>query len=301
MTTQEKAREGVGVLKKTFQDFSEDRCTSMAAALAYYTVFSLPPLLVIVITVAGLVLDPARVQEAVQQQAGSLVGPQAAEQIGTMIENAGNLGSKGTVGIVLGVAALLFGATSAFAQLQEALNRAWEVKPDPEGGGVARMILKRVLSLGMVVSIAFLLLVSLAVSAVISSLGSYLSGLVPGGLSEVAFLVINAAVSLVIITFLFAAIFKVLPDAKVTWRDVGVGAFATALLFVVGKFALGFYLGRSDPGEAFGAAGALALILVWIYYSAMILLVGAEFTQAWAQHYGSGVQPDEDAVRLDEN
>lgn len=272
----------------------------MAAALAYYTIFSLPPLLVIVITVAGWVLSPDQVQQAVEQQTGSLVGAEGARQISTMVENAGNLGDKGIVGLVIGIVALLFGATSAFGQLQATLNRAWEIKPDPESGGVVRFVFKRLLSLGMVLTIAFLLLVSLALSSVLSAVGGFIGNLVPGGASQVVLFIVNAGVSLTIITLLFAAMYKVLPDARIEWRDVWVGGFATALLFVIGKFAIGFYLGQSNPGEAFGAAGSLALLLVWIYYTAMILFFGAEFTQQWAQRYGSGIEPDEDAVRLSE-
>ena len=288
-----------GVIKETFAEFSDDNCTTMAAALAYYTVFSLPPLLIIIIAVAGIVLSPQEVEQAIQQQAGSLVGQGGAEQIQTMVENAGNLGQKGIIGIVLGVAGLLFGATGAFAQLQTALNRAWEIMPDPEGGGIIRTVLKRVLSLGMVLGIAFLLLVSLVLSAMLSALSGWLAQFLPGGISSAALFVLDAAVSLAVITLLFAAIFKVLPDAKVAWKDVWLGGFVTALLFVVGKFAIGFYLGQSNPGEAFGAAGSLALILVWIYYSSMIVFLGAEFTQSWATNKGEGIEPDEDAVRMD--
>lgn len=286
-----------GLLWKTISEFSGDNCTTMAAALAYYTVFSLPPLLVIVIYVAGQVLDPAQVEQAIQQQAGGLVGQDGAEQIQTMIQSAGSLGDRGAVGLVLGVAGLLFGATGAFAQLQMALNRAWEITADPESG-ILRTVVKRVLSLGMVLGIAFLLLVSLALSAALSAVSGWAAQLLPGGVSSVALFVSDALVSLMIITFLFAAIFKVLPDAKIAWRDVWMGAFVTALLFVAGKFAIGFYLGQSNPGEAFGAAGSLALILVWVYYSAMIVFLGAEFTQAWAVRRGAAIEPDKSAVRL---
>lgn len=289
-----------GILKETFSEFSEDNCTTMAAALAYYTVFSLPPMLIIIIAVAGIVLNPQEVEQAIQQQAGSLVGQGGAQQIQTMIQNAGNLGQKGTIGIILGVAGLLFGATGAFAQLQTALNRAWEIMPDPEGGGIMRTLLKRVLSLGMVLGIAFLLLVSLVLSAALSALSGWLAQFLPGGISGAALFVLDAAVSLAVISLLFAAIFKVLPDAKVAWKDVWLGGFVTALLFVAGKFAIGFYLGQSNPGEAFGAAGSLALILIWIYYSSMILFLGAEFTQSWAKNKGEGIEPDQDAVRMED-
>jgi membrane protein len=294
-----KDRKGVfGVIGETFSEFSDDNCTTMAAAVAYYTVFSLPPLLIVIITVAGIFLSPQEVQQSIQQQAGGLVGPEAAEQIGTMIDNAGNLGEKGFFGLIIGVAGLLFGATGAFAQLQTALNRAWEIKPDPEGSGILFTILKRILSLGMVLGIAFLLLVSLVLSAALSAMSGWLAQFMPGGVSSVALFVLDAAVSLAVITLLFAAIYKVLPDAKIDWKDVWLGGFVTAVLFVAGKFAIGFYLGKSNPGEAFGAAGSLALILVWVYYSAIIIFLGAEFTQSWAKHKGGGIEPDGDAVRM---
>lgn len=287
----------VGVIGGTFSQFSDDNCSTMAAAMAYYTVFSLPPLLILIIYVAGLFLSPQAAQQTIQQQAGGLVGPEGAKQIGTMIQNAGNLGQKGLVGLVAGIAGLLFGATGAFAQLQTALNRAWNIEPSPEGGGVVLLIFKRILSLGMVLMIALLLLVSLVLSAALAALSGWLAQFMPWGLSSVTLYVLDTLVSMAVITLLFAAIFKVLPDAKVAWRDVWLGGFVTALLFVAGKFAIGFYLGKSNPGEAFGAAGSLALILVWIYYSAMIVFLGAEFTQSWAQNKGKGLAPGSDAVR----
>jgi membrane protein len=287
-----------GIVKETFSAFSGDDCSTMAAAVAYYTVFSLPPLLIVVIFVAGLFLDSAKVQQVIQQQVGGLVGPEGAEQIGTMIQNAGNLGQKGLVGLVAGIAGLLFGATGAFAQLQTALNRAWNIEPAPEGGGIVLIIFKRILSLGMVLGIAFLLLVSLVLSAALSALSGVLAQFMPGGVSAVALYVLDVAVSLAVIALLFAAVFKVLPDAKIAWRDVWMGGFVTALLFVAGKFAIGFYLGRSNPGQAFGAAGSLALILLWVYYSAMIVFLGAEFTQSWAKNKGKRIEPGSDAVRM---
>jgi len=287
-----------GVIKETFLKFSDDNCTTMAAALAYYTVFSLPPLLIVIIFVAGIFLDPQVVQQSIQQQASDLVGPRGAKQIQTMIQNAGNLGQRGLVGLIAGIGGLLFGATRAFAQLQTALNRAWNIEPDSESGGILFTVFKRVLSLGMVLGTAFLLLVSLVLSAALSALSGWLAQFMPGGVSGAVLFMLDVAVSLAVITLLFAAVFKVLPDARVAWQDVWLGGFVTALLFVAGKFAIGFYLGKSNPGQAFGAAGSLALILVWVYYSAMIVFLGAEFTQAWAKNKGEGIAPDEDAVRM---
>jgi membrane protein len=281
-----------GLLKETFKDFGEDECPRMAAALSYYTVFALPPLLILILLVVGAFWEPTEVQRTLQEQMGGMMGSSAAQEVGTMIQQAERPQGRG-LGWVLGIGTLVLGATGAFMQLQAALNRAWEVKPDPRAGGLKNFVFKRVLSLGFILGVAFLLLVSLALSAALSALGNAL----PGG-SSVVGEVVNNTLSLAVITLLFAAIFKVLPDARIAWRDTWVGAAFTALLFTLGKFALGMYLGRSNPGEAYGAAGSLALILVWIYYSSMIVLFGAEFTQVWARQKGSGIEPEEGAVRV---
>jgi membrane protein len=288
----------VQLLKQTFNGFSEDDCPTMAAALSYYTVFSLPPLLVLLLAMLGAVLDPKDIQGTIEAQMRSAMGPSGAEQVRTILANVDRPGSGGQVATILSVVALLLGATGVFGQLQAALNKAWGVAPDPEKGGIKVMLLKRVFGIGMVLGLAFILLVSLVVSAVLSAFGEQLGRFLPSGLSAPVLEAINFAGSLAVIALLFGAIFKVLPDAEIGWRDVAVGAVATALLFVAGKFALGLYLGRSNPGEAFGAAGALALMLVWIYYSSMIVLLGAEFTQAWAERRGSGIVPEKGAVRV---
>ena len=284
------------MLKDTLKDFSDDECPRMAAALSYYTVFSLPPLLILLLLIAGAVFDPQQVQSAIQTQMGNLMGSQGAQEIGAIINQAERPGGRG-IKAVLGIGALLLGATGAFLQLQGALNRAWEVEPDPRAGGIKNFVFKRVLSLGMILGIAFLLVVSLAVSAAVSAMGGVVGRLVPGASTALAFL-FDTLITFVVISGLFAAIFKVLPDARIAWKDVWVGGVVTGALFTIGKFLLGFYLGRSNPGEAFGAAGSLALVLVWIYYSSMILLFGAEFTQTWAVRRGHGIQPEEGARRM---
>jgi membrane protein len=284
------------LLKETVAEIGDDDVASLSAAIAYYTIFSLPPLLVILVGVAGVLFGPEAVQEALTGQVTSLAGAAAAREIQAMIRNAGDLGdAPGTK--VVGVLLLLVGASGAFGQLQKALNRAWEVRM-ARGGGFRKLVVKRLLSFGMVLTIAFLLLVSLALSAALAALSEGVEGMLPGGVSAAVWQVVNFAVSYGVITLLFAAMFVVLPDAKVAWRDVWVGAAFTALLFTLGKWAIGLYLGRSDPGSAFGAAGSLALLLVWIYYSALILLAGAEFTQVWAQRHGHGIVPEEGAVRI---
>ena len=274
----------------TGKEVVDDDVPSLAAAIAYYTVFSLPPLLVVVVGVAGAVFGPEVVRDALTGQVGSMIGGEAAGEIDGMIASAGDLGT-GIGSKLAGLAALLFGATGAFAQLQKAMNRAWEVE-ESKTGGILATVMKRVVSFGMILTIAFLLLVSLAVSAALAAVGSLASSVAPSGLAEFGMHALNVGVSLAVITVLFAAMFKWLPDAEIAWRDVWVGAFATSVLFTLGKTAIGIYLGKADPGSAFGAAGSLALILVWIYYSSLILLVGAEFTQAWAARDGQAIRSD---------
>ena len=275
----------------TGKETLDDDLPSLAAAIAYYAVFSLPPLLVTIIAIAGVVAGPGRVEAALVEQIGGLAGGGAAQAIATMIQQAGDLGS-GLGAKAAGLLALVFGASGAFGQLQKALNRAWEVEPDTDGG-VVQLIVKRLLSFGLVVTIALLLLVSLAVDAVLGAAGTAAGELLPGEAARVGIAVASFAVSLLVSTGLFATVFKVLPDAEIRWRDVMVGALVTAVLFALGKAAIGLYIGTSDPGSAFGAAGALALILLWIYYTSLILLIGAEFTQVWATRYGAGITPDD--------
>ena len=276
------------VAVETGKEVVEDDVTSLAAAIAYYTVFSLPPLLVVIVAVAGAVFGADAVREALTGQVGAMIGADAAGAIDGMIASAGDLGS-GIGSKLAGLAALLFGATGAFGQLQKSMNRAWDVE-DKASGGILQTVFKRIVSFGMILTIAFLLLVSLAVSAVVAALGEAASSVAPSGIAEFGMHVANIVVSLGVVTVLFAAMFKWLPDTEIAWRDVWVGAFATSVMFTVGKTAIGIYLGTADPGSAFGAAGSLALILVWIYYSALILLVGVEFTQAWTQRKPGGTR-----------
>jgi membrane protein len=259
------------------KDFMEDKAPRLAAALSYYTAFSLPPLLVAVIGVAGLVYGADQVRETIMSQVSGLIGPESAGTLSDAVKEAQrSTGSGGA--LVIGIATLLFGATGAFGQLQDALNTIWEVEPK-KGRGVWRLLRSRWLSFGTLVGAGFLLLVSLAVSAAIGALVDTTSN-VEWMAPYIATLDIVA--SLVVITCLFALIFKLLPDTPIKWRDVWVGSALTAGLFVVGKFAIGFYLGVSDVGSAYGAAGSVIVIMVWIYYSALILFFGAEFTQVWA-------------------
>ena len=284
-------------LSGTINEFLNDDCMSMAAALAYYTVFSLPPLLLIVITIAGSVFGSAAVQGRIDDQIRGLIGPSAAQQVQTMIAQVKLSGSTGPAA-VFGAIALAFAATTAFAQLQSSLNRAWEVEPAPTGYGVRNFLLKRVLSFGMILAIGFLLLVSLALSAAITGFSAALNSYLPAFLSARLLHIVSAVFSFAVIGGLFAAMYKVLPDAEVEWRDVSVGAVVTAALFNLGKYLVGLYLGNSSVLTPYGAAGSLALILLWTYYSAMIFLLGAEFTQVWAQRHGRPITPQPGAVRV---
>jgi len=288
----------VSLFRSSGSDFIEDDCQTQAAALSYYTIFSLPPLLLVLLMILGALVDPQEIRGQLETQIGALMGPTATEQVSSILSQLHQPGAAGLLPTIVGIGGLILGATGAFGQLQAALNRAWEVAPDPTQGGVRGFLVKRLFSFGMILSVAFLLLVSLVLSAALSAFSGTLGRMLPNGLSVTLLQVLNLTVSFVVITALFATIFKVLPDAKVAWRDVWVGAAVTALLFVVGKFLIGFYLGRSNPGQAFGAAGSLALLFAWVYYSAMILLFGAEFTQAWVERNGGSIAPQRGAVRV---
>lgn len=266
------------------KEFMEDKVPRLAASLSYYTIFSLPPLLVTVIAVAGLVFGADEVREQLVGQLGGLVGSEPANVIGEAVRDAEQIGSG--LALAIGVTTLLLGASGVFGQLQDALNTVWDVEPQ-EGRGVVRFIRSRLLSFASVLGAGFLLLVSLSLSAAIAaivdtferfdSLAPFLAAL-------------DLAASFVVITLVFAMIFKFLPDVDLKWKDVWWGAGITSALFVVGKFAIGFYLGTSDVGSAYGAAGSLIIVLVWIYYSSLILFYGAELTQAWTA--GAAAEPD---------
>lgn len=283
------------LIKEAAADWSHDRAPRLGAALAYYTVFSLVPFLVVVIALIGLVLGQEAAQSAILSHIATMVGDQSAAAIKDMIRRA-DQPSTGLVATVLAVVTLLFGASGVFGQLQDALNTVWGVEPK-EGRGVWGFIKDRFLSFVAVLGTGFLLLVSLLLSSALAAFGNWFSGLLP--LPEALLHLFNFALSFVVVTGLFALIFKVLPDAKVAWRDVWVGALLTAALFTIGKYALGLYLGKSNVASAYGAAGSLVLILLWVYYSAQILLYGAEFTQVYANRLGERIVPAPDAQVAD--
>ncbi|MDB4916178.1 MAG: ribonuclease [Gemmatimonadetes bacterium] len=283
----------IHILQAARTDFSRNDCGTRAAALAYATVFALPPLLILLVIIAGRLWDPGEVQRALEYQFAGMVGADGARQIHDMMVHGFQSPGNGLVATLVSVVGLLLGAIGALLALQGALNLVWQVKPDPKHGGIKHFITKRLLSLGMVVGLGFLLAVSLAITAAITAFGSTIIVSVPDAAKYAFDLVLSTAV----LGVLFAAVFKVLPDADIEWKDVWVGGVATAVFFVIGKYLIGLYLGHSKPGDAFGAAGALAVVLVWAYYAGMIVLFGAEFTQEWATQRGGGIRPSPGAVR----
>jgi membrane protein len=284
-----------GLIIDSFKEWSEDKASRLGAALAYYTIFSIGPLLIIVISIVSLVYSNA--EEQIVGQIAGVVGSQGAEAIKQTIEN-NNRGGGSIIATILGIVLLLAGASGVFGQLKDALNTIWEVKPKP-GQGILETLKGRFLSFTMVLGTGFLLLVSLVINAAVAALGKWINSILPGG--EIVGQVINFVLMLGVITLMFALLFKYLPDVRIAWKDVWLGAFSTALLFVLGQFALGLYLSFSNVGSAFGAAGSLVIVLVWIYYSAQIFLLGAEFTQVYTNRYGSHVRPAENAEFVTED
>ncbi len=285
------------LLRETFNDWSEDRAPRLAAALAYYTVFALAPLLIIVIAIAGLFFGETEVRDSILSQVGGLIGENGREAIDAMIQGA-RKPAAGIIATVIGVVTLLLAAGGLFGQLQDALNTIWEVQPKP-GRGIMGTIKDRFLSFSMVLGVGFLLLVSLMISAALSAVGTLVAG--DAYAETLLWQLVNFVVSFVATTLLFAMIFKILPDVKIAWRDVAIGAVATAALFALGRFAISLYLGKAAPESTYGAAGSLVALLLWVYYSAQILFMGAEFTQVYAKTYGSRIQPAENAVPVTED
>lgn len=275
---------------QAIKEFIDDDCPTLAAALAYYTIFSLPPLLFIIIVVAGFVVGRETVEAAIHQQMQAMLGGAASGQISTMATSAGQTTGGGILGLMVSIIGLIFGATTAFAQLQAALNRSWKIRV--ETGGMRGFIGKRILSFAFVILIAALILASVVLNAWTASVGSVFGA--PGWLIEA----LSFALSFLLLFALFAIIFKYFPDVQVAWSDVKTGAFVTAALFEVGRFLLAMYLGRTATASMYGAAGSLAVILLFVYYSSMLVLLGAEFTQVWARSTGKMLRPARGAVPL---
>lgn len=279
------------LLKEAFQEWQKDKAPLLAAALAYYTVFSITPLLVIAIAIAGAVFGQEAAREELLIQINDLVGTQGAEAIKMALDNA-NQPQLGSVASLISVGVLLLGASGVFAQLQEALNTVWNITAKPNVG-FWNFIQKRLLSFGMVLAIGFLLLVSLIISAILSGISKLDLSILPGLTSF--WQLLNFTVSFAFITVLFALIYKYLPDVKIRWKDVWVGATITALLFSLGKYLIGLYLGQGSLGSTYGAAGSLIVFLAWVFYSAQILLFGAELTEVYARRYGRQIRPNRHA------
>lgn len=272
------------LMRQSGNAWVEDKAPRLGAAISYYTVFSLAPLLLISIAVAGFVVGGDAARDGIINAMGGLIGQDGGKAIEGMIDNAARNKERGIIASTLGVVMLLFGASGAFVELQDSLNTVWGVQTRT-AGGIRGFVRHRLFSFALVLGIGFLLLVSLVITAVLSAMGEWMSATLPGGAA--LWQVVNLVISLGVTAGLFAMIFKLVPDVQIAWRDVAVGAVVTAVLFSVGKFAIGLYLGRSAAASVFGVAGSLAILFIWVYYSAQIVLFGAEFTQVWADTYGS--------------
>ena len=290
-----KLREIGKVIIQSFKGFAEDKIPKYSASLAYTTVFSFGPLLIVIIFLCSIFFGQEATQGKIYSQMQQFVGEDAALQLQTIIQNA-SLHGKKTFAAVIGIITLLLGATAVFAEIQDSINTIWGLKAKPKKG-MLKILRNRFLSFSVVVSLGFLLLVSLAISTIVEGLSDKLKASFPD-VTVVVFYMLNLLISFVVITALFAVIFKVLPDAKTKWKDILPGALASGILFMIGKFAISFYIGKSNVGSTYGAAGSLVILLLWVYYSAMILYLGAEFANAWSSHKGSSIRPNDYAVAL---
>lgn len=290
------ARQIWEVTKKSGEEWVDDKCMKLAAALSYYTVFSLAPLLVIVIGIAAAIFGYEAAHGQISYQLQGLLGPKSAEFIETLLQNASKPG-EGMTATIIGSIVLLIGATGVFAELQESLNMIWNVQAKP-GGGFKAILKNRILSFGMILVVGFLLLISLVISALLTGFESVVENWValPGWL----LVAISYLISFIVVTAMFAMIFKYLPDVKLGWSDVIIGSVITSILFMIGKGLIGLYIGGSAVASTYGAAGSLAVLFVWIYFAANILFLGAEFTQVYAENYGSGIKPKSHAEFIKE-
>jgi len=281
------------VLKNSFTGFGDHKVTKLSGSLAYYTVFSMAPLLVVIISLCGLFFEQEAINGKIYGELAGFMGRETALQLEDLVKKAA-LGDKSTVAFIIGVVTLLIGSTTVFADIQDSINTIWGLKPKPKRGWL-KMLQNRFLSFSVIISLAFLLLVSLSVTAVLDGFSARLQARF-SEVSVVVIYIINQVVTLAVISLIFGVIFKVLPDAIIKWRDVVLGAVVTALLFMLGKFGISFYIGQSDVGSTYGAAGSLIILLLWTYYSSIILYFGAEFTKAYAIAYGSEIHPAHYAV-----
>lgn len=281
------------VLKNSFKGFGNDKVTKMSGSLAYYTVFSMAPLLIMIISLCGIFLGREAVEGKIYGQLAGFVGADTAHQLQDIIKNA-SLAGKSKIAAIIGGITLLVGATTVFAEIQDSINTIWGLKPKPKKGWL-KMLQNRFLSFSVIISLGFLLLVSLGVTALVEGLSERLRSHFPD-VTVVVFYIVNLLLTLIVVTAIFAVIFKVLPDANIKWKDVWAGAIATSILFILGKFAITFYISKSEVGSTYGTAGSLVVLLLWVYYSSIILYFGAEFTKAYALKYGSEIHPNKYAV-----
>jgi membrane protein len=285
------------LLKQTFQEWLQDKAPQLGAALAYYTVFSLAPLVLVLLAIVGVIFqhDPAGAWNKITQQMSYFLDQSAVQVVQNIAQKASQPG-KSTIATIIGIALALFGASGVFGQLQDALNTIWGVKAKP-GRGIWGFMRSRFFSFAMVAGICFLLLVSLAIEALLKGFSHYVQSVLPGGI--VIAMTVYLIFDFTVVVLLFAAIFKFLPDVQIQWRDVWIGAAMTAIFFGIGKWALGLYLGSGAAGSAYGAASSLITLLLWVYYSSQILLFGAEFTQVYADRAGRSLKPANFAVRVE--
>lgn len=286
-------KEFIHVLKDAANGFSQDNCAKLSAALSYYTIFAIGPLLIIVISLSAVFFGHDAVQGRLYGQINGLIGSEAALQVQEIIKNIQH-SDKGMIGTIIGTVFLVIGATGIFTEIQDSINFIWSLRAKPKRG-IVKFLINRLLSFSLIVSLGFLLIVSLVVSAILDLLSDRLTQFFPHTTVYI-FYILNIAIIFVIISLLFAIIFKVLPDGKIKWKDAFIGAGFTSILFIIGKAAIGFYLGKSNLGATYGTAASVIVILTWVYYTSLILYFGAEFTKSYALEYGGGIVPDETAV-----
>src|SRR5687767_10365102 len=297
MKTRITAKGILEVFKQSFKGFGQDKLTKLSGSLAYCTVFSFGPLLIVIIFLSSIFFGQQAVEGQIYRQLDDFLGVDNAAQIQEIIKNA-TVSGKGTIAAIIGFATLLFAATTVFAEIQDSINSIWGLKPKPKKGWL-KLLKNRLLSFSVIASLGFILVVSLGITALIDALSDRLKVAFPD-ITVVVFYILNQVITLLVVTVIFAVVFKVLPDAKIRWRDVFAGALVTAVLFMLGKFLISFYISKASVGSTYGAAGSLVVLLVWTYYSSLILYFGAEFTKAYAMKYGSPIYPNQYAVTIKE-
>lgn len=295
--TKKTFKSSLRVLKETFSCFMQDKGLKLSASLSYYTVFSMAPLLLLIISLAGAIFGREASEGRVFEEIHDLIGNDAALQIQQVIRNM-QLSGKTTMSVVIGAVTLIIGATTVFGEIQDSINMIWKVKAKPKKGWL-KLVKDRLLSGSIIIGLGFLLMVSLIANGALVALNNILKQWFPD-FTIVLFNIVNIAVSFLVITVLFGVIFKVLPDAKIKWKDVRAGAFFTACLFLIGRYLIGLYISTTAAGSPYGAAGSLIVILLWVYYTAAILYLGAEFTRTYAIFKGRRIQPSEFAVFVEQ-